>query len=418
MRKIKQILSVALASTMLMGLTATSASAYDISTDTDIIKSTYKDENGFWTQLPFDKILTVDKDMNIPAGTTFSFSMEPRTVNDGDVVGTEKVKTGTPLGDANATVTISYSNDDLKDSSITQAVTDSTNVTVTKVGVFTLPTFTQTGIYRYTVKEVVPADNAKQTYITYDTEDIYRVDLYVTSKDVNNKEEIGISHIVAVDLTQAQNKDNIIFRNSIGSAGLTIQKALSGNGASKNDQFQFFIKIPEGGDNLTLNADTKFEAVYHKQDGSTEPVTINVAGEKEGNVPVTRATDGTFSSDMTGAQGFILKGGESLTFTNLPVGMIFYVTEGNYTDDGYTTTAEYVATGTGANSASFTQGGDNGTQTKGTIASGDNTMTFTNTKNLTPDTGINVDVLPYVLAMLLTVAGIVWFVFKKRRNTR
>jgi hypothetical protein len=417
MKKIKRVLSVALASVMLLGMNVTTASAVELST---VDANTYKDANGFWTSLPFEKILTVDKNMNIPAGTSFQFSMEPVDVSSTDYVnnGGTKVTKGIDLDIS--TVSISYENADLSDTSITKAVegSDST-VTTTKVGAFALPeSFPNTGVYRYIVKEVVPDADYRQSYITYDTSDVYRVDLYVMSKEVQGIQYIGITNIVAVDITNPDVKDNIVFNNSIGSAGLTIEKVIEGSGKNVNDDFTFYIKIPEGGDNLTLNANTSFDAVIHHADNSTTNQTINVAGAKEGNVVVTRGTDGTYSTSTDGAQAFTLKGGESITFTNLPVGMIFYVTEANYTEEGYTTTAYYEATGTGANTASFEQGGNEGTQTKGTIAAGTNTMTFTNTKELTVDTGVNVDVLPYVLAMLLTVAGVILFVFKKRRNAR
>jgi hypothetical protein len=418
MKKIKRILSLALASVMVLGLMVPTASALDISSSNKDNLTTYKDENGFWTKLPFDKILTVDPDMNIPTGTKFTFSMEPRDVTDEDVIDTIKVQKGTAL--TTSTVDITYQNSDLKDTSITAAVADSTNVTCTKTGVFDLPTFTKTGIYRYTVKEVVPAESDQQSYITYDTTDIYRVDLYVTTvAAADGTQKVGISSIVAVDINDPTKKDNIVFKNAIASAGLTIEKVIDGNGKDANDEFTFYIKIPEGGDNLTLSAGTSFDAVIHRTNGDEDKVTINVAGARDGNVVVNRSADGkTYSTTTDGAQAFTLKGGESITFTDLPIGMIFYVTEANYASDGYTTKVDYVATGDGANSASFSQGGDGGTQAKGTIASGSNTMTFTNKKELTPATGISVDFIPYVLVMVLAVAGCVLFVCKKKSNAR
>jgi hypothetical protein len=270
--------------------------------------------------------------MNIPAGTSFDFSMEPMDVTSSDIVNGTQVTKGIAL--STSTVSISYENADLSNTDITKPVEGSdTMVTSTKVGAFALPeTFPNTGIYRYIVKEVVPDSEHRQSYITYDTRDAYRVDLYVMPIEVQGIQHIGVTNIVAVDITNPDVKDNIVFNNSIGSAGLTIEKVIAGNGRNENDDFTFYIKIPEGGDNLTLNANTSFDAVIHHADNSTTNQTINVAGAKEGNVVVTRGTDGTYSSSTNGAQAFTLKGGESITFTNLPVGMIFYVTEANYTE--------------------------------------------------------------------------------------
>jgi pilin isopeptide linkage protein len=418
MKKIKRILSLALASVMVLGLMVPAASAVDLGSSNAANLADYKDDNGFWLQLPFDKILTVNNNtVSIPDNTSFEFSMLPLTPEDGTEVGKVAVQAGTDLGETNKTTTISFATSDLANKAAVEGST--TTSTVTKTGAFTLPTFTSTGIYRYMVKEVVPDANNGKSYITYDSTQ-YRVDLYVTSKTVDNKEVIGISSIVAVDVKSEGSKDNIVFTNTLSSSGLTISKELKGSGKEASKDFVFYMKIPVGGDNLDLQATTKIKGTKHDVNGNTSDVIIEVNGTKDDYVAVTKGESG-YSSDTPGACEFTLKGGESITFDNLPVGMIFYVTEGNYSADGYVTTAEYTGGAAGdaqANSASFSAMTVSGVQARGTISAGTNTMVFTNEKDINPDTGINVDFIPYVVVMLLAAAGCVLFVCKKRSNAR
>jgi hypothetical protein len=418
MKKIKRILSLALASVMVLGLMVPTASAVNVGKDTTDDVSTYKDANGFWTSLPFEKILTINNNATVPDNTSFEFSMEPLTPETTASSGTVNIQAGLTLGD-NSKVTIAFANTDTK-----VAATDgSASSTITKTGAFTLPTFTTTGVYRYLVQEVEPDTTNKKSYIAYDTTDKYRVDLYVTAKSTSTGEVYGVSSIVAVDTTNAANKDNIIFNNTLSSSGLTIQKVIDGSGKEADKDFVFYMKIPVGGDNLDLPANSQIKGTKHKVDGGTSDVIIEVNGTRDDKVVVTKGTDGTYSSSTAGACQFTLKGGEWVTFDNLPVGMIFYVTEGNYTTDGYVTTASYTGGAAGdaqANSISYGSSdmSVNGMQTRGTISAGTNTLTFTNKKDMVIETGVNVDFIPYVVVMLLAVAGCVLFVCKKRSNAR
>ena len=70
--------------------------------------------------------------------------------------------------------------------------------------------------------------------------------------------------------------------------------------------------------------------------------------------------------------------------------------ETSYQDDGYTTAYS---------------GNENGT-----INAVTDTVTITNTKNSTVDTGIVLDSLPYVLLIAVAVVGVVIFTARKRSH--
>lgn len=104
---------------------------------------------------------------------------------------------------------------------------------------------------------------------------------------------------------------------------------------------------------------------------------------------------------------FTLKDGENIVFTNVPTYATVAVTENNYTDanGGYSTS--YVV--------------DNGQSTGGlkakleNISAGNHTIAFTNSKDVTPDTGITLHSMPYLLVLAgVLVGGMAWMRRRKR----
>ena len=103
---------------------------------------------------------------------------------------------------------------------------------------------------------------------------------------------------------------------------------------------------------------------------------------------------------------FTLKNGENIVFTNVPTGATVTVTENDYTGtNGYTTS--YVV--------------DNGQSTGGleakleNISAGNHTIAFTNSKDVTPDTGITLHSMPYLLVLAgVLVGGMAWMRRRKR----
>jgi hypothetical protein len=141
-----------------------------------------------------------------------------------------------------------------------------------------------------------------------------------------------------------------------------------------------------------------------------------------------------------------LKDGEYLEIF-APVSMIYKVCEADYSGEGYVTTAAYTEQGTFAQSKTLANTGktyvasgaddskgtsadylvnESGTYAdedgvvcvRGTTNNMTNVVAFTNERNVTVSTGINVDVIPYILVMIVAVCGGVLFISKKRRIAR
>ena len=104
---------------------------------------------------------------------------------------------------------------------------------------------------------------------------------------------------------------------------------------------------------------------------------------------------------------FTLKDGENIVFTNVPTYATVTVTENDYTgaNGGYSTS--YVA--------------DDGRKMQGrearltNISAGNHTIAFTNSKDVSPDTGITLHSMPYLLVLAgVLVGGMAWMRRRKR----
>lgn len=108
--------------------------------------------------------------------------------------------------------------------------------------------------------------------------------------------------------------------------------------------------------------------------------------------------NGEVQSAGTGTEcTFNLKHGDSITFIDLPIGATFTVTETSYSESGYVTTID----------------GETGSSKTVTLAETNSDIAFVNTKDVTIDTGIELDTLPFVI--LLAIAGSVLVLLNRKR---
>ena len=111
-------------------------------------------------------------------------------------------------------------------------------------------------------------------------------------------------------------------------------------------------------------------------------------------------TGGQYSSDVTVANNTAtiqVKDGDTVTFSNVPEGVTWTVSEADYIGEGY-------------DAASYSA--ESGTMTAGGAA----TSTITNNKEAEIDTGINMDSLPYIVIIgVVAVAALAFFM--KRRGS-
>lgn len=170
------------------------------------------------------------------------------------------------------------------------------------------------------------------------------------------------------------------------STSVTITKTVTGLLGDHNGEFSFKVSFAEGID------------------------TANIQATKSG---ASTAVDDWHS--------FTLKDGETITFTGVPIGAVMTVTEiapGKH----YTVEATGQSDGkSGENNASFTYkivaadaAATDTTTDPVTVAN--NAITITNDAKLTPDAGVILDTLPYIVILAVVVGGGVMLFLRKRRK--
>jgi hypothetical protein len=480
MKKYKRILSLALASAMVMGMFAMSASAEDNdgdgtsggsvapvgtlanpATEIDVSKTVKVESKG--TLLPTmdfeitmvpatEEQLTVTKEVTDESTGTTSKVTEALKSADG-----VKIEAGKNL--QTDTLTFSF---DAKDSTATGSVTKTDSFKFT-----TKEAFDHAGVYRYYIYEKFDTRKVTQNktdgegniiyqkdadtgvlltddsgnpipetetvevnnngYIYYDATK-YILDCYVDKVDGNY---IIFNYTLTQDGATAK-PENVSFTNEVDCQSLKIYKEVDGTEYQSGQFYTFRILIPVGGTTIVLEDKQKMYAHIYDTNGMVID-TENNRTDEEGNVVLTVQGDG-ITADM-GEYGneFKLKAGEWLQLDGAPVSMIYKVEEvvDEVTDTSinktiqeqdYTTSITYDEWGTYQSSDNTkllnksTKLDTNAVQ--GTINTLKNEVTVTNKRTITVATGINVDVIPYVLVMLIAVCGAVLFISKKRRIAR
>lgn len=221
----------------------------------------------------------------------------------------------------------------------------------------TLPTYTNVGVYEYTLKEVAGTTAG----VAYHPGTIK---LVVTVVNGDN----GNLRIAAVHTETGDNEKSDTITNTYSANTLNVSKTVKGNLGDKSKYFKFKVTLigEEGktyGDSYTVKGGSN----------AANPKTIKIGVETT----------------------FVLKDGDTISIENLPAGVSYTVVEEEAT--GYTPEST----------------GDTGIIS----AKNESTAAFTNTKgNNNIDTGINLTTLPYMLtiAAIFVIAAIA-FVAKRRR---
>jgi len=205
------------------------------------------------------------------------------------------------------------------------------------------------GRYTYTVTEIVN-DTAGMTYST-------RVGELTVDKTVD-----GIASYLIIRDGESKKHDN--FDNEFLGGNLLIRKALEGNMTDPNKEFTVVVTLtaPEG-------KTVKTDAIYVS--GSDDEVTF-----EDGVAIIT----------------FTIKGGETVTISNLPYGALYEVEE----TESFDYTVRY---------------DDN---KDGKIDAEDIETVITNTKSVEVPTGITLDNMPYIILMAVALVGLGAFALRKR----
>ncbi len=180
-----------------------------------------------------------------------------------------------------------------------------------------------------------------------------------------------------VTLTKEDNEKSVTITNTYtpNTTTVTVTKTVTGTLGDKGKDFNFTLTVTNNGTPVTG---------MQYQKGSNEELT-------------------NITSDTSGFE-FTLKDGETITFYKIPVGATVTVTEDNYSGQKYTTTYQV-------------DGGERmtGNMATTTATTNSNTIAFTNSKEISPDMGITLHSMPYLLVLAgVLVGGTAWMRRRKR----
>ena len=257
------------------------------------------------------------------------------------------------------------------------------NATTTQTITFTAKDDTIPGVYIYEVKETTATENEKKGTSSTDPTS------WTVYVKVTDNGQIQVSEIKAKG--SSDKVDNIEFTNEYSeNSSLTLTKVVAGLGGDKTAEFNFTIK-------LTLP-------------GILAGQNVN---QVVGNVGNTSHTF-TFNNGVA-TKTIQLSNGEKIEFNNLPAGTAYEITEAEADLNGYTTEA------TGADTV---QNMNTENDKRKDVAKGivnDNAVeaiTYTNTKNETPITGVIVNNMPYIALLGASGAGLVVLAASKKRSKK
>ena len=256
--------------------------------------------------------------------------------------------------------------------------------TVSKTSAINFKEFTHAGEYEYNVSE----EKGTFTGMTY-SPDVYHVRVQVANKKNGGlyvktvTAEKNTSNGTASNKTAAIKFTNTYRKN----ASLTVQKKTEGTLADKTKKFEFTIVLEKSS---TESAET--------------PVYTGKIGEQQVQVTAGQPTK------------FSLSDGEKLVFDALPAGTKFTVTETG-AKDGYTPSVTVTANGVKgqtvtAPEADSLQSGKDGNF----VGENTNDVTFINTYNEVPVTGIIMNNLPFVMMAGVAVVAFALLAVAKKKH--
>lgn len=325
----KKILSLALALVLVLSLsTVAFAADYD----------EYLDES-----------TSFDKEYVVTNGTapkeTFDFTVEYQSFknNEGE---TETVATHPTVTLGDAVFTSALSATDTADVSV--EISNYANVAL--------------GVYTYMITEVVPTTKTAGT--TYNRDPVY---LVVT---ILNNETTENHYVAAIHYQTVSGVKTGKITNSYDAGQLEVTKKIEGNMADMSKKFPFTV-------------------VFTPAEGTAFNTDVQILND---STSTTRTYTPTLNADGTYTVTFKLGHNETATFTNIPAGTTYEVSEeaGNYTSE-------------------------NTTKADGSITGGDTDAdVWTNTLTSTIDTGISMDSMPYILLLAVAAMGLAVLFTRKR----
>lgn len=226
-------------------------------------------------------------------------------------------------------------------------------------------------------------------------EEVINDDHYTTKHKVNDEAEFDGKEATVTNLKQTSN--TVVFTNTYNVPNLksmTIKKVVTGAFGERDKDFTFSVKLTDkGGNEITGD--------FHTSENG---------------------------ANVTNLDNFKLKHGQQVTLKDIPVGTTITITETD-ADEYKTSAVGHSKPVTGSNDRTFVYevveyNGEAALVTKTKVfgvfeqdkAVANNAIIVTNSFDGTPDTGVLLDTLPYLILLAVAVAGGVLVVVRKRKH--
>ena len=272
--------------------------------------------------------------------------------------------------------------------------------------------FNEPGVYRYYIEE-----NTTNTVFGYDsvltrTLDVYIMDdgtgklavqgytMYEGKIDSNPKSSAVDGAATGTNGAEAGTKSDR-FTNTYPTYTLKVTKTVAGNQGSKDKYFKFNIRVQD--DNIVNDA-------YYPISGQDVLGTdINTATTYTLDT-VKTANAKTYVTGLQLKEGFdvYLQHGDEVSIMGLPLNSTYTITEDN---EEYTKTAVITKDSAPTSPETISDG-----IVAGKVFDGNTTVAFTNTKTGVIPTGILLSVVPWVIAGIIILIGIIFFAVRSKKR--
>lgn len=283
---------------------------------------------------------------------------------------------------------------------------DTTNVTVNVTADVILPEYEYVGDYWYELKETA----GNTAGVTYDDKSYY---LHV--QVLNNGDLSGLIRLVTLhdsapntDGTPSNGNKNDGITNTYSNGSLSVTKQVKGNMGDKDQTYTATVEFESA-------LPVKSEITY---DDGTE---ITYADETKGTTQTLKFSDSkNENGNYTATATLALSKDEIVTFTNIPYGVTYTVTENDYSADGYTHSFTFDSNATTESSDTVTAEGGTWSNAKATglISDASDTVTIINEKNVTVDVGVILDNAQYFALFGIAAAGLAGvFIIRRKKES-
>lgn len=249
--------------------------------------------------------------------------------------------------------------------------------------------FPHAGEYQYTVRETP----GNMEGMTYDTNE-YTLKVYVVNTDNN---ELYVKTITATEKDKKQKPDKLLFTNTY-----------TRNGGSEGNKDSLVIRKEIKGDLANKTKTFKFKLIFEEK-----PATATGENAKlEGMIG-----NKTYEFQYGKEQEFDLGDNQELVFKNIPAGTRYRVTELGV-DDGYKPSVDVIENGTKMDTRNAEDADDLSSAVDGAnnlIGENENKVTFTNTNDSKPLTGIIAKNAPMILVAGAGVLAMLGYALTKRK---